>query len=247
MYHVSAQGVDERMINVHYYYYYYQHHYYYYTGSYRIRRWRRCLQHLNDNHVVSRTGRFSGDGTEHWSRQRTALDGLLRFPHLLAEVGRHWHWHMVYCEGHRPIHKEGIGGWGWGWGRRWTYITLQHYLRRFDGRCTLFCTLLPFHTVYIYSHERKIQSHSYIVTGGTTRLWKWARGRTWAPAHCISMSIRYNHILTSSQVGQQDCGSGHGVGRGLRHLHEPDSALLFGAPLRLLARATRRPAGHRLW
>ena len=23
MYHVSAQGVDERMINVHYYYYYY--------------------------------------------------------------------------------------------------------------------------------------------------------------------------------------------------------------------------------
>ena len=28
MYHVSAQGVDERMINVHYYYYYY---YYYYS------------------------------------------------------------------------------------------------------------------------------------------------------------------------------------------------------------------------
>ena len=27
MYHVSAQGVDERLINVHYYYYYY---YYYY-------------------------------------------------------------------------------------------------------------------------------------------------------------------------------------------------------------------------
>ena len=26
MYHVSAQGIDERMINVHYYYYYY---YYY--------------------------------------------------------------------------------------------------------------------------------------------------------------------------------------------------------------------------
>ena len=26
MYHVSAQGVDKRMINVHYYYY---HHYYY--------------------------------------------------------------------------------------------------------------------------------------------------------------------------------------------------------------------------
>ena len=26
MYHVSAQGVDERMINVHYYYYYHQHH-----------------------------------------------------------------------------------------------------------------------------------------------------------------------------------------------------------------------------
>ena len=25
MYHVSAQGVDERMINVHYYYYYYFH------------------------------------------------------------------------------------------------------------------------------------------------------------------------------------------------------------------------------
>ena len=24
MYHVSAQGVDERMINVHYYYYYYE-------------------------------------------------------------------------------------------------------------------------------------------------------------------------------------------------------------------------------
>ena len=24
MYHVSAQGVDERMINVHYYYYYYK-------------------------------------------------------------------------------------------------------------------------------------------------------------------------------------------------------------------------------
>ena len=24
MYHVSAQGVDERMINVHYYYYYYR-------------------------------------------------------------------------------------------------------------------------------------------------------------------------------------------------------------------------------
>ena len=30
MYHVSAQGVDERMINVHYYYYYY---YYYYCQS----------------------------------------------------------------------------------------------------------------------------------------------------------------------------------------------------------------------
>ena len=29
MYHVSAQGVDERMINVRYYYYYY----YYYTGG----------------------------------------------------------------------------------------------------------------------------------------------------------------------------------------------------------------------
>ena len=29
MYHVSAQGVDERMINVHYYYYYY---YYYYLA-----------------------------------------------------------------------------------------------------------------------------------------------------------------------------------------------------------------------
>ena len=25
MYHVSAEGVDERMINVHYYYYYYKH------------------------------------------------------------------------------------------------------------------------------------------------------------------------------------------------------------------------------
>ena len=24
MYHVSAQGIDERMINVHYYYYYYK-------------------------------------------------------------------------------------------------------------------------------------------------------------------------------------------------------------------------------
>ena len=24
MYHVSAQGIDERMINVHYYYYYYR-------------------------------------------------------------------------------------------------------------------------------------------------------------------------------------------------------------------------------
>ena len=30
MYHVSAQGVDERMINVHYYYYYYYCYYYYY-------------------------------------------------------------------------------------------------------------------------------------------------------------------------------------------------------------------------
>ena len=29
MYHVSAQGVDERMINVHYYYYYYCYYYYY--------------------------------------------------------------------------------------------------------------------------------------------------------------------------------------------------------------------------
>ena len=29
MYHVSAQGVDERMLNVHYYYYYY----YYYIGT----------------------------------------------------------------------------------------------------------------------------------------------------------------------------------------------------------------------
>ena len=29
MYHVSAQGADERMINVHYYYY----HYYYYINS----------------------------------------------------------------------------------------------------------------------------------------------------------------------------------------------------------------------
>ena len=32
MYHVSAQGVEERMINVHYNYYcyYYHHHHYYY-------------------------------------------------------------------------------------------------------------------------------------------------------------------------------------------------------------------------
>ena len=30
MYHVSAQGVDERMINVHYYYYYYYYYYYWY-------------------------------------------------------------------------------------------------------------------------------------------------------------------------------------------------------------------------
>ena len=35
MYHVSVQGIDERMINVHYcyydyYYYYYYYHYYYY-------------------------------------------------------------------------------------------------------------------------------------------------------------------------------------------------------------------------
>ena len=30
MYHVSAQGADERMINVHYYYYYY----YYYIGRF---------------------------------------------------------------------------------------------------------------------------------------------------------------------------------------------------------------------
>ena len=32
MYHVSAQGVDERMINVHYYYYYY---YYYYSAGHQ--------------------------------------------------------------------------------------------------------------------------------------------------------------------------------------------------------------------
>ena len=29
MYHVGAQGIDERMINVHYYYYYYIHYYCY--------------------------------------------------------------------------------------------------------------------------------------------------------------------------------------------------------------------------
>ena len=29
MYHVSGQGVDERMINVHYYYYYYYYYNYY--------------------------------------------------------------------------------------------------------------------------------------------------------------------------------------------------------------------------
>ena len=33
MYRVSAQGVDERMINVHYYYYYY--YYYFDSGSLR--------------------------------------------------------------------------------------------------------------------------------------------------------------------------------------------------------------------
>ena len=32
MYHVSAQGVDKRMINVHYCYYYYYYHHYYYNG-----------------------------------------------------------------------------------------------------------------------------------------------------------------------------------------------------------------------
>ena len=213
MYHVSAQGIDERMINVHYYHYHH-HHYYYYTGSYRIRRWRRCLQYLNDNHAVCRTGRFSGEAAEDWSRQRTALDGLLPFPHLLAEVGRHWHWHwhwhwhMAYCEGHRPIHKEGIGGWGVGKGVNVFYTS------------ALSSTI--WWTMYIVLH-------------------------TVAISHCIAMSIRYNHILTSSQVGRQDCGSGHRAGCGLRHLHEPNPALLFGAPLRLLARATRRPAGHRLW
>ena len=34
MYPVSAQGVDERMINVYYYYYYYYYHYYYYCLGY---------------------------------------------------------------------------------------------------------------------------------------------------------------------------------------------------------------------
>ena len=34
MYHVSVQGVDERMVNVHYCYYYY---YYYYQGSHYAR------------------------------------------------------------------------------------------------------------------------------------------------------------------------------------------------------------------
>ena len=37
----------------------------------------------------------------------------------------------------------------------------------------------------------------------------------------IAMSVRYNRILTSSQVGRQDCGSGHGAGRGLRHIVYP--------------------------
>ena len=37
MYYVSAQGVDERIINVHYYYYYYCYYYYcyYYYCYYR--------------------------------------------------------------------------------------------------------------------------------------------------------------------------------------------------------------------
>ena len=34
MYHVSAQGVDDCMINVHYYYYYY--YYYYYKADAKL-------------------------------------------------------------------------------------------------------------------------------------------------------------------------------------------------------------------
>ena len=45
MYHVSAQGVDERMINVHYYYYYH----YYYSDTLL------CIQYIQLNSLISIT------------------------------------------------------------------------------------------------------------------------------------------------------------------------------------------------
>ena len=47
MYHVSAQGVDERMINVHYYYYYY----YYYCKEVNNQREKRKQINKQANHL----------------------------------------------------------------------------------------------------------------------------------------------------------------------------------------------------
>ena len=59
MYHVSAQGVDERMINVHDYYYYYYYCYYYhynFTRKGRIKNFKTpTTRQSPDSWFVSRT------------------------------------------------------------------------------------------------------------------------------------------------------------------------------------------------
>ena len=61
---------------------------------------------------------------------------------------------MVYCEGHRPIHKEGIGGWGVGGGGGGERIL--HFSTIFDDLMDdVHCSAYFYHFT-LYGHEHKI-------------------------------------------------------------------------------------------
>ena len=135
MYHVSAQGVDERMINVHYYYYYYSHHHHHHHHHHQLRgmakgrgqTWNEVDRNWDSTQQVT----INKVSTIHQCSVREIPDRL-HFPHV-PRLTNWWHWrvlvnyairhHMVsssrYCESrclHHPIcrgsfsTRRGFGG-----------------------------------------------------------------------------------------------------------------------------------------
>ena len=69
MYHVSAQGVDERMINVHYYYY---------ASHMTIACCRTCLDFFNSDLIEAREEQFTGLSLRLFFRQISMSQCLSR-------------------------------------------------------------------------------------------------------------------------------------------------------------------------